>query len=656
MAKKLPDMSPASGLGDIDDIMHNQSVSDLSWLDVDVEEYRRLEALPKQNLDWIPEVSKALMEDDRDPRVPMRIPLRQRTVVNTNPLEHPSPPVRSSVASVRDRVAAYVMAGLPDSRIRQRLLSEFDAKTIRASGPECLEVWKERGVLGNVYVNASHFPKCAQPGPHRSFVASACKRSLYVLSKPECMRCVHNRDGRCASFQKTIVDEVPYGEKTYAHYLPQLQAERRASSEDAPPPSGKLPMSDRERKERLRAAFNRSPVPVRETAPRTFQHRDRPAKPEITEKDIQDFWNRRAASDGSEPMPSPIYLMAAKRIMAGSADARSLTASSDPEVRNLAYEHGILGHTYLDGDALGGPRAVMDFLDARKSMCPDFVLLRKAYTDELSTEAIPHLSRLTKVVRSRPEIGKEAFMAACSRAHAAGRMTEEQEEAAVRNAPDGSDWARLTAQANLFRPPKVEAAPAVSPAPRGSFYHGDTGGSPSPAPMDPGEVRRTISHMMNTGLYGKALRNAILARYSRADLVQVPEVGRSLAADDGVQGSFFIDPTAYRDFGKGCSEGSKHFRKQGAQYVLAGQSCTGCNLQTAPGWCSKYSKRLIRQIPEQVRQAAAERRRLPLAPSSDAPITNPVEEWGLAAELPVDIGSPALKKPDIEVPSPDVSV
>jgi len=653
MSNKLPELSGASDLGDIDDILHDQSVSDLSWLDVDIDEYRAYEALPKQNLDWIPEVTKALMEDERDPRVPMRIPLRRKTMVNSNPLESPRAPTRSSRASVLNRTAAYVMAGLNPSQVRLRLASEFGLGDLQAAQADIESVFSESGVLGNVYVNASHFPRCAQVGAHREFVAKHGKRALFVLSKPDCVGCVHNVGGRCSSFKKRIVDQIPYDEETYAHYLPQLVSEHRASAADAPPSPGALQMSDQERKERLRAAFTRVPVLPRPNPVQTIRHQAKPAKPAITEQDIQDFWRRKSSAGSVEPMPSSIYLTAAKRIMLGTADARLLIASLDPEVRKLALEHGLLGHTYLDGDALGGPRAALDLISSR-NLSPDFVLFRKTYSDQISVDALPKLFQLTEVTSIRPTIGRDAFVQACSRAYKDGRMSAEQMRAAIKNAKDGSPWARLVSQANLYVPPIATPEVAASSAPRGSFYYGDTSESRNSS-MNPDEVRRTIAHMMNTGLYGKALRSAILARYARSDLAQVPEVGHSLAVDDGVQGFYFVDPTIYRDYGKGCSDGSKLFRKQGADRVLAGPSCTGCMYQTAPSWCNKYAKQIIRQIPDEERRQAAERRSLPLAPSSQAPVTNPVDEYGLSAELSVDLSGSKAKDIEIVIASAEVS-
>ena len=96
MAKKLPEVQE-TGLGDITEIMHNQGpVSDYSWLAVDEEEYRRSEALPRQNLDAIPELTAALTYDKEKDGVPSLIPLRPHTIVNANPLETHGPSVRDS--------------------------------------------------------------------------------------------------------------------------------------------------------------------------------------------------------------------------------------------------------------------------------------------------------------------------------------------------------------------------------------------------------------------------------------------------------------------------------------------------------------------------------------------------------------------------------
>lgn len=650
MPKKLPELSTSSSLGDIDDILHNRSVADLSWLDVDMEEYRRFEALPRQNLDSIPELTRALISDDRDPRVPQIVPLKPHTIVNTNPLETPSPPTRSSIASVNNRLAHYIMQGLDEKTIHTKLTSEFSPGTLRASSEDCKKILDERGVLGNVYVNAEHFPKCHQDKKQQAFVAKNCKKSLFVLQKSQCTNCVMNQGGRCASFSKRIVSEVPYTGQVLAHYLPDLQREKRIVSGDLKNVKLAGSSSSEERKSLLKLAFNRSPVVVREISPNTIRSMPKANFRHATWKEFNDFWRRFSSVPDAEPMPSPIYLTASRKIMTGEITAISLASSSDPEVRKLAFEHGILGKSYIDGDALGGPKKTLNFLSSMKCP-PDFILFRGTYGDEVSLDSINKLSKISNVVSKRPELGKDFFISACKRALDEGRVSMDQVKLVASKVGDDSDWASLTSQMNLYVPPAQPKTVDVQSALKGSFFHGGGDHSIAASPMNYEEVRKSISHLMNTGLEGRKLVAAVTSRYTKNDVAQFPELKNSLASNDGVQGSYFIDPTAYNDFGRGCNEGSKLFRKRGAKHIMAGSSCSGCRSQTAPGWCNKYAKKIIRSVPQEVVRYASEKRRLPMVTSDTAPLRNPVEEWGLTSELVVEVSTEKPKTVDINLPS-----
>jgi hypothetical protein len=141
----------------------------------------------------------------------------------------------------------------------------------------------------------------------------------------------------------------------------------------------------------------------------------------------------------------------------------------------------------------------------------------------------------------------------------------------------------------------------------------------------------------------------VLSKYSKEDLQSVADVGRRIAAEDGVQGLYFIDPTAYSDYGRGCDAGSKMFRKKegSAQFVLASSGCTGCMLHTAPGWCSKYAKGLIRTVPTQVRKASVEaKRRLPVVQAS---VENPVEKYELSSEIEMEPRTKLNLGPEIRI-------
>lgn len=648
--KKLPDLG-YDGLGDLTSILHNQGVSDLSWLSVDEEMYRESEALPKQNLDTIPELQTALSQEG-DERVPQLVPLRPHVVVNQNPLDKPGSALRAASGAVRNQVARYIIAGLDSKSVVTRLQSEFGPEDLRAASADVLPVLDSRGLLGNVYIDASHFSRCHQDGEDRKFVAAKAHRALFVLAKDRCTNCVCNKAGICASFKKRIVDEVPFDSKTFAHYAVQLSEEKRLGEVRI-----SSSMTDSERKEAIRSGFLRSPIAQRGESVQTVQHRSAvPSKP-VTTEDVRSFWERRMAGSSSEEMPSPFYLRAAKLLTVDPSSLPTLSSSSVPEIRAAAREYGILGHTYVDVDAMGGCRETLKFV-ASHGLSPDFFLRRGScgVCGGASDGACSGLGRCAPVVSSRPEPSRQLFESALRRAEADGRLTSDQVASAVSKVRPDADWATLIAQANLFRPSVDAAVRNYSGPVLATAHHGDPLLESEAAEMDPEEVRRSISHMMNTGLRGKKLQAAVLSRYSRSDLSRFPEIGRRLSAEDGIQGTYFIDPTAYLDYGRGCSDGSDRFRKRGAPHVLASGSCTGCVLQTAPGWCSKYSKTLVRHVPSEVRSATAQRRALSVLREPPPIIENPVEKYELgSAEMEIDMNGSKSSSVDISIPSSSVT-
>lgn len=650
MAKTPDDVN--SGLGDISSILHNQGVSDLSWLNVDPEEYRKFEALPKQNLDMIPELQAALAWDGKDERVQSINPIRPHTTVNTNPLDVPEATLRSK-SSVRDRLAEYVMEGKSEKEIAKNLLLQFSPDQLRSASTEATQVLGERGLLGNIYVDANHFPRCAQEGSHRDFVAKHAKQALYVLVKNSCPGCVCNQGGRCSSFQKRIVREIPYAEALAAHYATQLSKEHRLTEEDV----RVLTNSNRtasDIKEHLRVAFLRPIAAVHPDGIQTIHYQKQIAAPVITDEDRRQFEIRQATRASVERLPNPVCVVAARRMMKGHADRTSLSASSDVEIRSLAREYGILGHTYLDGDILGGVKETINHINASNKQYPDFVIFR----DLASLSGSPELSNLmsiTKLVSSKPQVTRDHLVTACERATCEGRITGEQVTNILKNSsgiPDES-IPSIVSQVNLYTPPAEVREIEVNPATLAIAHNGESYAE-TRAIMNPEEVRRTISSMMNSGLRGKKLQAAVLSRYSRSDLVQISEVGSQLAAEDGIQGFYFIDPTAYSDYGRGCNIGSDLLRKKEVPNIFVGSSCTGCRLQTHPGWCSKYAKSLIRQIPDSVRIEASERRHLPVVQELP-PVEDPVKKYGLASELTLEPAPAPRKMIEISISSSKVT-
>jgi len=663
--KKLPDLA-YDGLGDITAITHNQGVSDLSWLAVDEADYRAAEALPKQNLDTIPELSHALaVEDD----VPHLIPLRPHTIVNRNPLENSgqTSPV-DMTAPIRNRVARMVMAGLPLAEIEKKVRLEFAPGDIRIAGEAIKSLLSERGLLGNVYIDASHFPRAAHDPKERKLARTLGKSAVFVIGGcggcGGCDSSLSNsgsQTGICVTFGgKRVVDEVPYSSKLAAIYAPRLAAEKRPMDALVPGP-GEPAVSRDEWKERIRAAFLKSPIHGSPDGVKTAWTQPVPARPKpVTAADVEAFWQRRFSTPRDPGMPSVAYMKYARRMMQGHDDSAILAASGDPELGRLASQAGIIGHTYVDVDALGGCRNALDLVRTRSAasggltpFVPDFFVRRSSscpHCKDAKDGACAQLCKVSALAHDVPEVGRTELIAALQRAVLQRRVSPDQAKSALeKTASGGTNYRFLTAQVNLYQPPKPGAAYSGH---RQTAHNGRPGSDSSKAAMDPEEVRRTISHLMNSGLSGRPLQAAILQRYSRDDLSQVPEVGRRASMDDGVQGHYFVDPTAYRDYGRGCDDGAKSFRKRGAPYVLASSGCTGCTLQTAPGWCSKYSKAMIRQVPTSVRErVASARRHLPVR--SD-PVENPVEKYELAGEMAVDLSGSRSRAVAVEISSPSL--
>ncbi len=639
------------GIDDVSALLSNQGLADLSWLNVNEEEYRAFEALPKQNLDIIPELMKAVSMQDGVPHV---TPLRPHTVVNRNPSDILPVSDVDLTAPIRNRVARLVMAGLPAAEIATRLQLEFAHGDIMLARSAIQEVLAERGVLGNVYVDAKHFPRAAHDRRERKAALELSKNALYVVGGcGGAGNCPCHQTGFCTTFGgKQVVQEVPWGAKLAAHYAPRLASEKRPidfSGMDAG-----SPIPARVWKARLSAAFNQSPVFVDPDGVKRVHTQVAPRPVPITKADVADFWARRQVASTAEPMPSASYMKYARRMMEGHDDTAMLIASGNPELAALASEYGLLGHSYIDVDALGGCRQALELIRKMGSVKPDFAVRREATCQHCKCAddgACAEIGKTSFLTDRRPGFDIRAFARALLRSVSKGNITMQQAQVAATNAKRfaSPSWTVLTAKVNLMGPPKKPAASAYSGIATKAHYSAP-GRETDRAPVDPDKVRMSISHLMNTGLTGHDLTRAVLSQWTKTDLQSVPDVGRKLASEDGVQGVYFIDPTAYPDYGRGCNAGSKLFRKKegSAPYVQVASGCTGCTLQTAPGWCSKYAKQLIRQVPTQVRKASAEaKRKLPVL---QPVVENPVEKWELASEVSVDLGPSREARPEVSIP------
>src|SRR5690554_973896 len=153
-----------SDLGNLAHLLtdESKSLADLDWLDVDQDEYRRLDRLPRQNLDSIPELEEQwkyltdqdrfrLSPENREPSCPNTPFWSERS--QANDLGDPA-----KLEIVEAFFRRDLQAGLTVKEAAARVSRSFDADLIKKAFPRIKAASREEGLLGVVYVDASLFP------------------------------------------------------------------------------------------------------------------------------------------------------------------------------------------------------------------------------------------------------------------------------------------------------------------------------------------------------------------------------------------------------------------------------------------------------------------------------------------------------------------
>jgi len=225
-------------LGDLGTFLDEEPVADLDWLDVDKEEYREhMEALPEQNLDSIPEL-QAHLKDLSDAQAFHLLPQNREPAKPTTPFWSERPHFgrledEDVVALVEHFTRAQVQAGVKARTVISNLQTKFGPKTLAASRDRVRAVLEERGLLGEVYLDARLFPRCANGGVQRGLTARNRAATL-LLAKSACVGCVHNREGRCGVFHKDLTFEVDYSESLWDGLQDRLLDKDVSDLEDMP--------------------------------------------------------------------------------------------------------------------------------------------------------------------------------------------------------------------------------------------------------------------------------------------------------------------------------------------------------------------------------------------------------------------------------------
>jgi hypothetical protein len=110
-------------------------------------------------------------------------------------------------------------------------------------------------------------------------------------------------------------------------------------------------------------------------------------------------------------------------------------------------------------------------------------------------------------------------------------------------------------------------------------------------------VVASVRRLLNEGLYGKDLQEVLKLRFQPQVLMAAKDELRSVIAEQGLQGIFYVDPAAYEDYGYGCKEAERLHRSRLIQYAKVGSKCQGCVHQTKACYCSVLDKTLVEEPP-----------------------------------------------------------
>jgi len=105
---------------------------------------------------------------------------------------------------------------------------------------------------------------------------------------------------------------------------------------------------------------------------------------------------------------------------------------------------------------------------------------------------------------------------------------------------------------------------------------------------------------MNEGMAGEDFDQIIRLRFSGALLEKAADEIAELRADhEGLAGHLYVDTNVYASNSgtTGCDQGASQHRANAIRFAISMDRCQSCTFKNADGFCQKYNKRLISEMP-----------------------------------------------------------
>jgi len=595
---------------DLSGFLKDAAISDLDWLDVDEEKYRAEALLPKQNLDIRPDL-EALWAREGESATAYLIPNVQ-TVPNVG-INDPHTmgdlsQVHGKLRPKGEEIAKVARLSLLQSddtaRLRSELRRRYPVEVLREHREVLASVLKERGLVGRYYVVADDFSGL-DPAKATALINKHAPTSRYVLSKTGCGGCPHcrtaqpNAPGHCSQFGRPLVSEVPYTDKL-AGSVERSQAARGRIIQASDAPSAK---------ERIRAAYLAPGSGRSEAYAGQGLNQHKPALPTPVQAreqliEASSLLKGKLAQDQLAVEAKPVQDFLHRQMVKGLSHAEtasSLRLAFDESVLRRTHSHWapILKETGLYGVIYTKQASFQDCHEGADFLAKHNPTVRAIVAGSKCGSCIYNKTRCLlygkPLVKQAADILTQETVDAVLLEHrTAGRLPGLNTKTAASWGDSPSQALKAIHHAVRTSARSVAGAPERLGAMTG--FYGDT-----PEYATSGVARKEVikqaSRYMNEGLYGRDLIAALKTQFDPRDLVASKQELRRVVAEQGLQGVYYLDPSVYDDYGKGCDEASRLYGSRGVPYLKYGSKCMSCVHQVKTGYCSKINKPLVTEPP-----------------------------------------------------------
>jgi hypothetical protein len=654
-------------LGDITGFLKEGSVSDLSWLDVDEKAYRELDQLPKQNLDIAPDLEAAWSHTDQP--ASRFVPNKEGPRTMGDLSEAHGKLAAEKVVPRIVRLARLTMMRDPDpQRLVTALISKYGRDAVRLARDALTALVQERGLLGGYYIEASDFPGCDQGKKEvveyaRRFASNA----KFVVACGSCAGCSRNSNNTCGTFHKQIVTEAPYTPEL-AERVEQTQAARGkcASSPEGLTPRERVKNALLATAIEVKASFE-TPKPVVNPAqflraaetpkkvhlPVFGTEGARIAREEVAWRPVAEG-KVASAAVAMDKKALDVVQTLQREMLKGLGEQELVRAlklsfsvddlqSTRDKWEPLFKEAGLYGSVYSTQDSFDDCREGADFLSRHSSAVKGIVASGRCDGCFYNKMARCLLYGRPLVASADDLYTEGTVKQVIWEQKVAGKIGSEPIEhgADVRSVLKG-----------IYRMASV-AGKRVEPMRSHMQAHHGVAPQYVTAGLTKREIQKVASRYLNEGIHGRELLSLLKKRFDPRDLTASMTELKSVLAEQGLQGVYYVDPTTYDDYAKGCDEGSRLHRARLVPYVKMASKCATCVLQTKVGFCSKYNKALVVE-PPYTDKLAQQREILAMGNVSVQPVQNLISTPSILAQFEIQAGMNVELNP---VPAPfDVDV